>query len=204
MTLLLRLLSAIALIMGLQTAGTAESCEDLKKLSEIKIKPGINSVANFDSYGRTAKIVMASYFGDTANQSYRLFFIYLEDENKSGLDKKIVETRAGSAAGSTIRDLPFDGEATVRTVLFARGTCNGHPNQIFMFVATRKLDAGHYEPVPVDFEIYKLIDGKETDSYLHEDWFQLVRSFTSKGTFGSSNAALEQEFHLTIGPPAQR
>lgn len=202
----MRFLLAVALLLVLQASEAAETCKDIRNLKEIKIRPGVNSVANFDEYGRTAKIVMASYFGETAHQGYQTYFIYTEDEDKSGPEKKIVEARGGSAVGATVTGYPFDGEFTTRTVRFARGTCDKEAHQVFMFIATRMLkqaEHGHYDSVPVEIEIYKLMPGEEIESDVREDWFERISVSTSAEKFGSADAALELKFRFSPGSPPQ-
>ena len=202
----MRFFLAFVLFLVLQVSEAAETCKSIRNLKEIKIHPGVNSVANFDEHGRAAKIVMASYFGLAAHQGYQTYFTYTEEEDKFGPSKKIVATRGGSASGATITGYPFDGEATTRTVRFARGTCDREAHQIFMFVATRKLEKaehGHYDPVPVEIEAYKLMPGEEVESYLREDWFELISVSTSADKFKSADAALELKFHLIPGSPPQ-
>ena len=203
----MRVLLAIALFLIFQISH-ATTCANITKLKEIRLHPGVNSVKDFDVYGRNAKIIVASYPGDTAYQGYDLFLVYFDEKTDQGASTKIVETRGGSASGTTVRGFPFDGEATTRSVRFARGSCDGEPGQVFMLIGTRKFkEGGHYEPLRVDLEVYELMPGRETDSYLHEDWFELVSQSTSKEKFGSADAALQQQFHLpplpSEAPPIQ-
>lgn len=192
--LLSALLIAPAALQAAEAPPAAQSTRPVD-LVAIDVGPGFNTIPGFTPDGRPARILKA----------------WRENGNANGYYTYVITTSAGMGRGDwnivpitiptpfstqdVLRDEPHAFEDTVRSIRFARGKIGGEETEAVLLIATREVKDAVPNPVPVRFDLYRVVITDEMGDVLER-----VRSWRSVKSYCHADAALLHEVALALPP----